>query len=139
MNRKPQLVSDLMTTDVTTVGRNQNLKSADDIMRLGRIRHLPVVDEEGALAGIVTQRDLFYSGLLRALGYGSFARDKALDGLLVKEAMHTEVLTATPQTPLSQAAEQMLASKVGCLVVVSDRKIVGILTEADFVKLAVGA
>ncbi|MDF3071538.1 MAG: hypothetical protein K0R38_7139, partial [Polyangiaceae bacterium] len=46
-----------MTSMVTTVGRNENLKSADDVMRLGRIRHLPVLDDDGALAGIVSQRD----------------------------------------------------------------------------------
>lgn len=137
MARRAELVRDLMTTNVTTVGRNQTLKTVDDVMRLGRIRHLPVVDENGGLAGIVTQRDLFLGGLLRALGYGSFAREKALDGLLVKEAMKTEVLTTTPDTPLSQAAALMLEHKLGCLVVVAENEIVGILTEADFVRLAV--
>lgn len=131
-----KLVSDLMTRQVTTLGRNETLKSADDIMRLGRIRHLPVVDDDGNLAGIVTQRDLFHGGLLRALGYGAHARDKALDGLVVKEAMQTEVLTTSANTPLAQAASLMLERKVGCLVVVDGAKIVGILTEADFVKLA---
>ncbi len=125
-----------MTRQVTTLGRNETLKSADDIMRLGRIRHLPVVDDDGNLAGIVTQRDLFHGGLLRALGYGAHARDKALDGLVVKEAMQTEVLTTSANTPLAQAASLMLERKVGCLVVVDGAKIVGILTEADFVKLA---
>lgn len=132
-----KLVSDLMTRQVTTLGRNETLKSADDIMRLGRIRHLPVVDDDGNLAGIVTQRDLFHGGLLRALGYGAHARDKALDGLVVKEAMKTEVLTTSASTPLAQAASLMLERKVGCLVVVDGAKVVGILTEADFVKLAV--
>ncbi len=126
-----------MTRQVTTLGRNETLKSADDIMRLGRIRHLPVVDDDGNLAGIVTQRDLFHGGLLRALGYGAHARDKALDGLVVKEAMKTEVLTTSASTPLAQAASLMLERKVGCLVVVDGAKVVGILTEADFVKLAV--
>jgi CBS domain-containing membrane protein len=134
--RNFQLVRDLMTTEVMTVRRNQSLKSADDVMRLGRFRHLPVLDDDGTLAGVVTQRDLFHGGLLRALGYGSFARDKALDGLLVKEAMKTEVLTTTPDAPLRQAAALMLERKVGCLVVVEGAKVVGILTEADFVRLA---
>jgi CBS domain-containing membrane protein len=133
--RNPQLVRDLMTTEVMTVRRNQSLKSADDVMRLGRFRHLPVLDDDGTLAGIVTQRDLFHGGLLRALGYGSFARDKALDALLVKESMKTEVLTTTADAPLSQAAALMLERKVGCLVVVEGAKVVGILTEADFVRL----
>lgn len=131
------LVSDLMTREVTTLQRNDTLKSADDLMRLGRIRHLPVLDEDRNLAGIVSQRDLFLGGLLRALGYGAHARERALEGLFVKEAMKTDVLTTTASTPLAQAAALMLERKVGCLVVVDGLKVVGILTEADFVKLAV--
>jgi CBS domain-containing protein len=132
------LVRDLMTTQVATLERNEKLAVADDVMRLGRIRHLPVVDSDGKLAGIVTQRDLFQSGLLRALGYGLHARAQTLDSLAVKEAMKAEVLTTTPMTPLADAARLMLDHKVGCLVVMEDAKIVGILTESDFVKLALG-
>jgi CBS domain-containing membrane protein len=132
----PRLVRDVMTKDLVTLGRNDTLRSADDVMRLGRIRHLPVVDEDGSLVGIVSQRDLFHGGLMRALGYGSFAQAKALDTMVVKEAMHTEVLTTTPETPLAEAAKLMLERKVGCLVVLDAGKLAGILTESDFVKLA---
>jgi len=137
--KHPQYVRDLMTSSVTTVGRNESLKSADEVMRLGRIRHLPVLDDDGALAGIVSQRDLFLSGLLRALGYGSHARERALEDTLVKEAMKTEVVTTTPETLLRDAASVMLERKIGCLVVLLSGKIVGILTEADFVRLALVA
>lgn len=131
-----RVVRDVMTQDVVTLGRNESLRTADDVMRLGRIRHLPVLDEDGLLAGIVSQRDLFHGGLLRALGYGSHAQGKALDALVVKEAMRTDVVTTTPETPLSDAARLMLERKIGCLVVVDGRKLAGILTESDFVKLA---
>ena len=124
-----------MTREVATLGRNETLRTADDVMRLGRIRHLPVVDDDGLLAGIVSQRDLFHGGLLKALGYGSHARGQALDSLVVKEAMTTEVLTTTPDTELREAAKIMLDRKIGCLIVVEGLKIVGILTEADFVKM----
>ncbi|HEY2410096.1 MAG TPA: CBS domain-containing protein [Polyangiaceae bacterium] len=125
-----------MTTDVATVERNEKLQIADDVMRLGRIRHLPVVDSDGSLAGIVTQRDLFQSGLLRALGYGSHARQQALDSVAIKEAMKTEVVTTTPDALLVDAARTMLDRKIGCLVVIDNGAIAGILTESDFVKLA---
>ena len=105
-------------------------------MRLGRIRHLPIVDDDGALAGIVSQRDLFHSGLLRALGYDTRAREQALESLTVKEAMKSDVVTTTPETPLAEAAKLMIDRKIGCLVVVEEGKIAGILTEADFVGLA---
>ena len=136
MNPPTLRVRDVMTNDVATIGRNENLLAADDIMRLGRIRHLPVVDEDGSLAGIVSQRDLFHSGLLRALGYGTHAKQKALELLVLKEAMKTEVMTITPDAPLSEAARIMLRHKIGCLVVVEGKKIAGIITESDFVKLA---
>jgi CBS domain-containing protein len=136
MNAKQLLVRDVMTKDVATLGRNDKLAVADDVMRLGRIRHMPVIDEDGALAGIVSQRDLFHSGLLRALGYGTHAKDQALGLLALKEAMKTDVVTVTPDAPLSEAAKIMLERKIGCLVVVEGKKLVGILTESDFVKLA---
>ena len=51
-------VRDLMTPEIVTLGRNETLRTADDVMRLGRIRHLPVVDDDGALAGIVSIGDV---------------------------------------------------------------------------------
>lgn len=135
MTPSPKLVRDLMTLDVVTIGRNDKLQVADDVMRLGRIRHLPVVDDDGALAGIVSQRDLFHSGLIKALGYGTHAQSSALDMVVVKEAMRTEVQTIAPDAPLTEAARRMLGGKIGCLVVVESGKIAGIITEADFVKL----
>ena len=135
MTSSPKLVRDLMTLDVVTIGRNDKLQVADDVMRLGRIRHLPVVDDDGTLAGVVSQRDLFHSGLIRALGYGTHAQRNALDMVVVKEAMRTEVQTIGPDAPLAEAAQRMLAGKIGCLVVVDGGKLVGIITEADFVKL----
>src|SRR6188768_755041 len=107
MNAKNLLVRDVMTKDVATLDRNEKLAVAEDVMRLGRIRHLPVVDDDGALAGIVTQRDLFHSGLLRALGFGTHAKERAMELLVVKETMKTEVLTVTPAAPLTEAAKIM--------------------------------
>jgi CBS domain-containing protein len=124
-----------MTYDVVTLGHNDKLLAADDLMRLGRIRHLPVLDDDGALVGIVTQRDLFHSGLVKALGFGSHARTGMLELLAIKEAMKTEVVTTTPDTPLAAAARVMNDQKIGCLVVLEAGKIAGILTESDFVKL----
>lgn len=131
----PILVRDVMTRDVVTLGRNDKLLVADDLMRLGRIRHLPVVDESGELVGIVSQRDLFHSGLIKALGYGTHAQRQALDMVVVKEAMRTQVLTTGLDTPLRDAAKVMLDRKIGCLVVLDQGRIAGILTESDFVKL----
>ena len=105
-------VRSIMTLDVTTLKRNDKLTLADDIMQLGRIRHLPVLDEEGQqLVGLVTQRDLFRGALARALGYGQHAQRKVLDTLLVKEVMSSEVITTTPDTPLVEAARVLLSGR----------------------------
>jgi CBS domain-containing protein len=126
-------VRDLMKKDVVTLERNDSLATADDVMRLGRIRHIVVLDEDGELAGVLSQRDLFLGGLLKALGYGVRAKSRALETLVVKEAMASEVVTTTPDTPLTDAASLMLARKIGCLPVVEGKKVVGIVTESDFV------
>lgn len=127
-------VKDVMTANVTTLKRNEKLTLADDLMNLGRIRHLPVLDDDGEeLIGIVSQRDLFRGALAQAIGYGHHARRKLLETLLVKEVMTTEPTTTTPETPLADAAQVLMEKKIGCLPVVANGRLVGILTEADFV------
>src|SRR6516162_6169537 len=129
-------VRDVMTAEVTTLQRNDKLTLADDIMRLGRIRHLPVLDEDGRLAGIVSQRDLFRGALAKALGYGERAQRQLMDTLVVKELMTSDVITTTPDTPLTDAAHVLVERKIGCLPVVEAGRLVGIITEGDFVALA---
>src|SRR5208282_2646155 len=129
-------VRDVMTADPTTLKRNDKLTLADDIMRLGRVRHLPVLDDDGeALVGIVTQRDLFRDALAQALGYGRHAQRKILDTLSVKDVMATDVVTTGPDTSLIEAARILTERKIGCLPVVENGRLVGILTEGDFVAL----
>ena len=125
-----------MTHEVATLERNDKLSIADNVMKLGRIRHMPVLDEDGQLAGMVSQRDLFRGALLRALGYGSHAEKKMLDTVLVKEVMVTDLVMTSPKVSLLEAAHLMLERKIGCLPVLEDGKLVGILTEGDFVALA---
>jgi len=129
-------VRDVMTADPTTLKQNDKLALADDIMRLGRVRHLPVLDDDGQkLVGIVTQRDLFRDALAQALGYGKPAQRKILDSLAVKDVMATAVVTVRPDASLVYAARLLTERKIGCLPVVENGRLVGILTEGDFVAL----
>ena len=129
-------VRDVMTADPTTLKSNDKLTLADDIMRLGRVRHLPVLDDDGkSLVGILTQRDLFRDALAQALGYGKHAQRKLLDSLAVKDVMATAVITVMPDASLSYAARLLTERKIGCLPVVENGRLVGILTEGDFVAL----
>ena len=84
---------------------------------------------------LVSQRDLFRGALARALGYGRHAQRKVLDSLSVKEVMTSDVITTSPDTPLVEAARVLAERKMGCLPVVEDGRLVGILTEGDFVAM----
>ena len=139
MRDMPKRVEDLMTNEVVTLYRNDEIALADDLMNLGRVRHIPVLDEGENLVGIITQRDLFRSALLQSLGYGTAAQDRALKGIRIQSVMTTGVVTASPKTPLAEAAELMVRQKIGCLPVLDGSRLVGILTEADFVTAFVGA
>ena len=129
-------VRDVMSRTPKTLGRNDQLSLADDVMRAERIRHLPVLDDDGSLCGILSQRDMFRGALAQALGYGTAAQQKMLTMLRVKEVMTTDVITTRPDMALAEAAKTMLERKIGCLPVMDGVRLVGILTESDFVALA---
>lgn len=63
-------VREIMAKNPVTLDRNETLDLAESIMNLGRIRHMPVV-EDGKLVGIVSQRDMFRSALITSLGFGA--------------------------------------------------------------------
>ena len=129
-------VREVMSSEVSTLDVNDNLTIADDVMSLGRIRHMPVVGDDGELVGIVSQRDIFRGALSRLLGYGQLAQAKVIKTLSVKDVMTHEPATIGPDALLSEAATVLFENKYGCLIVVEDDKVVGILTESDFVRLA---
>lgn len=131
-------VAQVMSPAVRTLRCDEHLEIADEVMSAHRIRHLPVVDERGLVCGVVSQRDLFRGALARALGYGRTAERRLHSTLRIKEVMSPKVVTIGPFEPLANAARLMLEHKVGCLPVVDGQKLLGIVTESDFVKLALG-
>ena len=125
-----QKVADIMTRKVTTLDRNDSLEVANDLMGLARIRHLPVV-EDGRVLGVVSERDVLRSALASALGYGEKARKTLLRSVLVKEVMSEPAVTIAPSADLDEAIHTMLDRKIGCLPVVADGVLVGLLSESD--------
>jgi len=122
-------VGELMTRELITLKETQNLAVADELLRLNRIRHLPVV-RQGKLVGLITHRDL-----LKATGLK--CPDPAMQPLWASDIMTREVATVTPDTRLRDAVGLMLKNKFGCLpVVTEDGTLLGILTEADLVRYA---
>jgi CBS domain-containing membrane protein len=131
--RKAMKVRDIMTRDVATLDWNDELGLADDIMKLGRIRHLPVVDE-GRLVGIMSQRDLFKASLASAMGFGEKAKREFMKTVTVKEVMVDEVITISPETSIEEAAKVILEKKIGCLPVTEEGNLVGLITETDILR-----
>jgi CBS domain-containing protein len=129
-------VKDLMATKVSTLGRNDTLDLADNVMALERIRHLPVLDER-RVVGVVSQRDLFRSALAVALGYGERAQATLLKTLSVKEVMSEPAITISPEATIKEAARLMIERKIGCLPVIEGGRLVGIVTETDILRYVV--
>jgi len=129
-------VRDIMTPEVTTLGRNDSLQVIKDIMTLGRVRHFPVIDD-GKLVGVVSQRDLYKASLGSVMKYGEKAQRLFLEGIAVKEVMCEPVITIAPHASVKDAARLMTDKKIGCLPVLEGPKLVGIVTETDMLKLVV--
>ncbi|MGQ3684614.1 MAG: CBS domain-containing protein [Candidatus Loosdrechtia sp.] len=124
------LVKDVMKTQLVTLNADTKLGFANDIMYLGRIRHLPVVQGD-SIVGILTQRDLYRASLTSILT--SWKENKEfLDSIKVSDVMVKNVITISPDVTVEEAAKVMIDRKVGCLPVVKDNnKLVGLITETD--------
>ncbi|MEE9239982.1 MAG: CBS domain-containing protein [bacterium] len=127
-------ISELMAGDVETLDRNDTLSLAEDLMKMKRLRHLPVM-EDGRLAGVISQRDLFHAGLSTAMGFGTKAKGEFLKAVLVKEIMTEEVITIGSSAEVKEAARTMLKKKIGCLPVVDGGELVGLISESDIIRV----
>jgi CBS-domain-containing membrane protein len=121
-------VRDLMEGDVVTLQVTDHLDLADDIMRLGRIRHMPVTSGK-TLVGILSQRDLFRAAISSVLQLRPAAEREWLAKIAVREVMTTQVFTIAPSATIHAAVEEMLDKRIGCLPVVEGGNLVGLLSE----------
>jgi CBS domain-containing membrane protein len=129
-----RLVRDLMTEKVFTLRPGNNLATLYDLMDSKHVRHVPIVDSEEELVGLVTHLDLSRSALGRLDDLPLSAERDALSAKRIRDIMLTEPDTIEPDAALKDAAQILLENKVGCLPVVEGLRLVGILTEADFVR-----
>jgi CBS domain-containing protein len=126
-------VKDIMSTNVEVVGRNDDLGMVEELMASKKLRHVPVV-EDGELVAIVTQRDLFKAAMSSTMGYGAKAQKAFLHSVRVKEIMTYPVVTVPPETSVGEVADIMTTKGIGCLPVVSDGKLVGMVTKTDLLR-----
>ncbi|HEV2864441.1 MAG TPA: glutamate-cysteine ligase family protein [Pyrinomonadaceae bacterium] len=118
-------VGQFMTTDLFTVRPDDLVDLAASVMDWKHVRHVPVEDGEGRLVGLVSHRDI-----LRLLARGMPAGGD--EPVLVSAIMKAEPVTAAPDTPTLEAIDLMRSRKVGCLPVVENGVLVGIVTAQDF-------
>lgn len=130
-------VRDVMMKGPVTLEADDVLDLADDVMSLGRIRHIPIVEGE-RVVGVVSQRDLFYSALVKALGFKQREQKDLMRTLRVREVMSQPVITVPADVSVKEAARLMAEKKIGCLPVVEGEKLVGLVTEADILRYVVG-
>ena len=128
-------VKELMTDVVETLRVGDTLATARQRIALGRIRHLPVVDGEERLVGLITHRRILEAWVSHGHPNEESVADVA-STVPVEMLMDKDVLTVDPETSAARAAGLLEAYKFGCLPVVDRGKLVGIVTEADFVRFA---
>lgn len=127
-------VRDVMTEEVATVFPEENLGTLHDQMMEKDVRHIPVVDkDDGTLVGLVSHRDLLRGRFIEQEGVTGFMERAVLETTQVRSVMVSPVETVTPEADLRSAAETMLEYKFGCLPVTDGQRLLGILTESDFV------
>jgi CBS domain-containing membrane protein len=123
-----------MTHVVFTLTPRDDLFAAQNVMDEHNIRHIPVVDDDQDLVGLLTMRDLLRSRSPRDDELPLEMREARMHDQQVAEVMTEGVATTEPDSELRDAARLMLENKFGCLPVVQGSRLAGILTEADFVR-----
>jgi acetoin utilization protein AcuB len=124
-------VRDRMTKHPLTISEDQSLSGAHRYMEEQSVRHLPVVNRAGAMVGLVTEDDLLRAEPSGATSLSVWEIHSLLDRVPVKEVMIRKIITTTEDTPIEEAAHLMLEHKIGCLPVLRDGTLVGIITESD--------
>ena len=131
LEKKCMPVSSIMTVEPVCVDPNTSIKDAVRLLHDHKIRHLPVTGPAGNVRGLVSNRDMLVAHM-------RVRRDALYTERLVAPIMTREVDCIAPDACAYAAARYMYAHKRGCLLVVKEDLLVGILTEADFVKAFAG-
>jgi CBS domain-containing membrane protein len=126
-NGKNSTVKAIMMGSPVTLKPDDTLDLANDIISLGRIRHIPVLKDD-QLVGLLSERDVM------AVAATEFFGTRMLQSLLIKDVMKKKVVTVKPKTPIKVAAHIMRDKKIGCLPVVSEGALVGLVTTTDILR-----
>jgi len=123
------MVAEFMNIDLITVQKNDILDLVADMMNWRKTRYIPVEDTKGQMVGLVTSSMLLHHFTRK----DDCLKDQPIT--LVRDIMITEPITVPPDTPITDALEKMQKHHVGCLLVVKDGELMGIITEEHFLQI----
>ena len=132
-NGKEGVVREIMMGSPVTLKPEDTLDLANDVISLGRIRHIPVL-AEGRLVGLLSERDLIGAAANQIFGLKQKSKSALLKTVLIRDVMKKKVVTVTPDTAIKDAAHLMATKKIGCVPVVTDGALVGLLTTTDILR-----
>lgn len=128
-------VGSVMTKSPVTIKASDSLLAATRILKEKGFKHLPVLDGNGALVGVVTDRDLKRASASDATTLEVHELLYLLDKLKIEQVMTRKPVSVTTQETVQNAAKLMVEKKIGCLPVVDGGKVAGILTKDDLLRL----
>ena len=128
-------VKDIMTSEVFVLHATQTLELVRSLMRIKHVRHVPIVEPDNTFVGLMTHRDLLAQTISYLADVDEEEQEYLDRNIHIINIMKTDCLTADPEMDVCKAITMLLTHRYGCLPVVSDGKLVGIVTEADFLKL----
>jgi CBS domain-containing membrane protein len=123
-----------MSAPVHTITADRSLSALAELFDLHDVRHVPVIDEEGDVVGLVSDRDLLRNILTDQADVPLSVRDAAMHGTPVESVMTVEVVTLQPNDTARKAARVLLENKFGCVPITEGTRLVGIITQSDFLK-----
>lgn len=126
-------VRDIMSRKMVTISAGDTLATAEDIMTLGRVRHMPVV-RQGRLVGVVSERDLLRASLSSLSAVAVEDRRAFLNRVEIDRVMSQPPIVIAPSASVAEAARSMAERKIGCLPVVEGDELVGLVTETDVLR-----
>jgi acetoin utilization protein AcuB len=128
----------VMQPVVMTVRANHSCFEAAVRMRRSNVHHLPVLNDDGELQGVITDRDLrsfLFGTLADTEPDGAVNVETVLRDRLVRDVMSAPAITVSPEVPLAVAVRLMAKRKIGSIPVLEDKRLVGIVTETDLIRL----
>lgn len=129
-------ISEFMIKNVHHLTKGQKMWDAYEIMKIHGIRHLPVVDQQGSLLGVLSDTDLARSYSPRVTDAGWYYDQSELNAIEPVRFMTDDPVTLTPGDTLKKACEVMARNKFGCIPIVEagTKKLAGIITHVDILK-----